>query len=753
MHSLRGGRPPATFILVAALVFAALFASQAATAATALNPSKEPIFIAGIIVLLLAGRLVGEVLQRLGQPQVMGQLLAGIVLGPTLFGALAPHLRETLFQGGAEQKGMLEAVSQLGILMLLLLTGMETDLALVRRVRVPAILIAAAGVSIPFACGFALGEFLPASLLPDAGKRFVTALFLGTALSISSIKIVAMVVRDMHFMRRNLGQIIIASAIVEDTVGWVVISLTLGIAAHGRVDALSLAKTIVGIAVFLGASLTIGRWLVFRLIRWVNDRFQSEFAVVTAILVIMGIMALITDALGVQTVLGAFIAGVLVGESPILTRHIDAQLRGLIMALFAPVFFTLAGMGADLRVLLHPQILYLTAGLILIASVGKFAGAWIGARLGGLSTREAIALGCGMNARGSTEVIVASIGLSTGVFSQTLFTMIVTMAMLTTTMMPPMLRRALSGLPIDKEEKTRLKREETDAQGFISSLERLLLAVDKSATGRLAARLAGLIAGARGMPLTIIEFDTGRANQVSQDPEDVQTAKGTVVSAAAESAASLDPQGEGAATKDVDVTHEKVEDRRQVAEIAEKGFDLLFVGVEGSTTPDGHFTRKITQIVEEYRATFAVLVSGKHAETPLSGWRVLVPVTGTAASRRGAEIAFLLARALQAEVTVLYVSRWRTKGGQPAHLSVTRRNEESILKDMVSLGGRYGIEPRTALEQHASPDAPILRHASRHELIVMGVNRRPGERLFLGNTAEAIIARYPGHMLFVAGTE
>ena len=338
MHSLRGGRPPATFILVAALVFAALFASQAATAATALNPSKEPIFIAGIIVLLLAGRLVGEVLQRLGQPQVMGQLLAGIVLGPTLFGALAPHLRETLFQGGAEQKGMLEAVSQLGILMLLLLTGMETDLALVRRVRVPAILIAAAGVSIPFACGFALGEFLPASLLPDAGKRFVTALFLGTALSISSIKIVAMVVRDMHFMRRNLGQIIIASAIVEDTVGWVVISLTLGIAAHGRVDALSLAKTIVGIAVFLGASLTIGRWLVFRLIRWgqrpVPERIRGRHR-----------------HSGHHGDHGADhgcarradrarrvhrrCAG---GESPFSRRHIDAQLRGLIMALSRPFF-------------------------------------------------------------------------------------------------------------------------------------------------------------------------------------------------------------------------------------------------------------------------------------------------------------------------------------------------------------------------------------------------------------------------------
>src|ERR1700724_2961088 len=164
----------------------------------------------------------------------------------------------------------------------------------------------------------------------------------------------------------------------------------------------------------MAASLTFGRRIVFYLIRWANDNFKSEFPVITVILVIMIAMALITQVIGVNTVLGAFVAGILIGESPILTRHIDEQLRGLIVALFMPVFFGLSGLSADLTVLKNPALALLAVGLIVIASVAKFLGAFVGGKLGGLTRAESLALGCGMNARGSTEVIVATIGLSMG---------------------------------------------------------------------------------------------------------------------------------------------------------------------------------------------------------------------------------------------------------------------------------------------------------------------------------------------------
>ena len=348
---------------------------------------------------------------------------------------------------------------------------------------------------------------MPESLLPHPEQRLLTSLFLGTALSISSIKIVAAVVREMGFTRRNLGQIIVASAICED-IDWLGHHRHyLRLAEAGTIDLMHVTWSVFGTAVFLIASFTIGRRFVFFLIRWANDNFESDFPVITTILVIMGAMALTTHFIGVHTVLGAFVAGVLIGESPILSKHIDEQLRGLILAFFMPVFFGIAGLSADLTVLKHPDLALMALGLIAIASVGKFAGAFIGGEIGGLTRRESLALACGMNARGSTEVIVATIGLSMGALSQNLFTMIVAMAIVTTMAMPPMLRWALARVPMRKSEKERLEREEQEAKGFVPNLERLLLAVDDSPNGKFAARLAGLLAGPRGMPTTVLPLE------------------------------------------------------------------------------------------------------------------------------------------------------------------------------------------------------------------------------------------------------
>src|SRR5436305_11210208 len=155
---------------------------------------------------------------------------------------------------------------------------------LVKKVRRAAFSVSLAGIAVPFACGFALGEFLPQEMLPRPDLRLITSLFMGTALSISSVKIVAMVVREMNFMRRNVGQVIVASAIIDDTIGWIIIAITFSLALHGSLDLMSIVHSLVGTALFLIVSFTLGRRLVFRLIRWTNDNFVSEVPVVTAIL-------------------------------------------------------------------------------------------------------------------------------------------------------------------------------------------------------------------------------------------------------------------------------------------------------------------------------------------------------------------------------------------------------------------------------------------------------------------------------------
>ena len=723
-----------------------------------MNPSKEPLFIIEILLLLIVGRSLGEVMRRLGQPAVMGQLMAGIILGHSVLGAIWPHAEKVLFPSTPDQKGMIEAISQLGILLLLMLTGMETDLKLVRRVGKAAVAISLTGIAVPFACGFVLGQFLPDSLVPG-GNRVVTALFLGTAMSISSIKIVAMVVREMDFMRRNLGQIIVASAIMEDSIGWIIIAITLGIASHGKPDLLTLGKTIGGIAIFLGFSFTLGRRIVFWLIRWTNDNLKSEFAVITMILVIMGVMALITSSFGVQTVLGAFIAGVLIGESPILTEHIDEQLRGMIVALFMPVFFGLSGISADLTILKDPTLLMLTGGLFLLASVGKFTGAFIGGKIGGLSGRESLALGCGMNARGSTEVIVASIGLAMGALTQNLFTMIVTMAVVTTTLMPPMLRKALSNVPMRAEEKKRLEREALDEKGFVPNLERLLVAVDESVPGKITSRIAGLIAGGRGMPITIVpvEKDLAKRNGGPKEIKPDDSHERMIKDSARVSAQAAADVTEEEKPRKVEIERrEKGETpEKSVAEAAEKGFDLMLIGIDKARTRNGEFSQEITRIIGDFEGPLAVFVCSNCPDPTFldeQGASILVPVNGSEFSRNGAETALAIALPTRSLVNALYVSATAAQEGgrRRSRRSLTRHNEEAVLKDIAKLGERYDVDLRTDIAPNSSAEIPIRKEASNHDLVVMGVNRRPGKTLFFGNTAAELMKDWDGPILFVA---
>jgi Kef-type K+ transport system membrane component KefB len=741
----------------------------AALAAEGKAAPSDVIFLAQLITLMVVGRLLGEAMNRIGQPSVMGMLLGGIVLGPSLFGALWPHLQEMLFPKTPEQKAMLDGISQFGILLLLLLTGMETDLKLVRKVGRAAISISLTGVAVPFACGFALGQFMPEALLPHSEQRLLTSLFLGTAMSISSIKIVAAIVREMGFTRRNLGQIIVASAICEDSIGWVIIAITLSLAEAGTIDPVSVAKSVLGTAVFLVASFTIGRRVVFFLIRWTNDNFASDFPVITMILVIMGGMALTTHLIGVHTVLGAFVAGMLIGESPILSKHIDEQLRGLILAFFMPVFFGIAGLSADLTVLKDPVLALMTLGLIAIASFGKFAGAFIGGEIGGLAKREALALACAMNARGSTEVIVATIGLSMGALSQNLFTMIVAMAIITTMAMPPMLRWGLSRVPMSKTEKERLEREEFEAKGFVSNLERLLLAADESPNGKFASRLAGVLAGTRGLPITILPLTaTGKSKQTAKQEKD-EPARGdraeeTVKSAAGDTKRAKGEEDDKPA--EVDVTVRKLEgsSEQSVANEAKKGYDLLLVGVgntaakrdtKSAAKSGGVFHPDVARIALAFEGPLAIVIGkGVHLKQPeRSPLEILVPVNGTDVSRRAAEVAIAIARACDCPITALYVANTGGSNGGRKRLGFRAGQEEqAIVKDIVDMADRYDVTIKTALHSDVAPDEAILAEAKKvkHDLIVMGVSRRPGDKLFFGDTAAAVLDRAPGSIMFVA---
>ena len=733
-------------LLCAGLLIALPGAVLAQTAPAASHGHSEAVFVAQIILLLLCGRLLGEGMQRIGQPAIMGQLLAGVVLGPSVLGVLWPAAERTLFPPIPEQKAMIDAVSQLGILMLLLLTGMETDLALVRRTGKAALSVSLAGIAVPFLCGIALGEALPDSMLPHPDQRLVTTLFIGTALAIASVKIVALTIRELDFLRRTIGQLIVTAAIVDDTIGWILLSIILGLAGHGTIDLASIGQSVLGTLLFLAVSFTIGRRVVALLIRWANDNLVSDLPVITTILIVMGVMALITNAIGVHTVLGAFVAGILVGQSPILTRHIDEQLRGLIVGLFMPVFFGMAGLQANLAVLGDPMIFGMSVLLILIASLGKFSGAFLGGTIGGLNWRECLALGWGMNARGSTEVVVATIGLSMGALSQTLFTMILVMAVATTMAMPPMLRWSLARVPLREDEEVRLKREAFEAEGFVPNIERLLVMVDDSPSGHFASRLAGLLAGSRRIPTTILEA----APRTRQRRNAEAVAKATASTAAPDTAEADAPAGP------VDITTRPQSDvvEEAVAREARKGYDLLFIGIEPVAQEDA-FDDKVARIAGEFKGAFAIAAArGSHRRPGIGrALEILVPVTGNLYSRRGAEVALALARADHGSVTALYVAQqrrsWHRRVPTPWTIGA---DEEAILREIVELGDRSGVPVRTAVRRAIAPEEAILRrlHNGSYNLLVMGVSPRPGEGLSFGHAAAAVLERSERSLLFVS---
>ncbi len=738
-----------------------------ALALAAQSGRQEPslaIFFGEVVALVVCGRLVGELMERIGQPAVMGQLIGGMLLGPSVLGAFSPDLQQALFPADPGQKAMLNAVSELGILLLLLLTGMETDLSVIRHSRRTALSVSIAGIAIPFVCGLLVGEWLPDAVLPDPHKRLITALFLGTALSISSVKIVALLVRELGFLRRTVGQVIVASAIIDDTIGWIIMSVTFGLALHGSIDFASVTRSVLGTAIFLILSFTVGRRIVFVLIRWANDRFVSELSAVTMIIVITGLMALITDAIGVHTVLGAFVAGILIGQSPILTRHIDEQLRGLIVALFMPVFFGMAGLSANLRALTNMDLLWLTAGLIVIASIGKFAGAVLGGRIGGLTLAESLAVGSGMNARGSTEVIIASLGLSMGALSPNLFTSILTMAVVTTMVMPPMLRWAFARLPMRPEEEERLEREEQEERGFVSNVERLLVAVDSSYSGRLASRLVGLLAGVRQIPTTALHLDYASPAALPGAEEQAERTA-TVLTEAAESGgeAAEAPGEPDPPAHEVDITlriQEPNEAEKAIREEAKKGYGLLFIGREPASVGD-RFTEQITRTAVSFGGPIAITIArgehrnGRGDEDPLA---ILVPVTGTPISRQGAELAIALAQASRGSVTALHVAgptssreqeRWGLRWGAALAPDVSAY---ATIRDIIDLGKAYGVTVKGTVRNRRDAEKAIIHETrgGRYDLLVMGVSPRPGDQLFFGEIPADLLDRAPCSLLFVA---
>lgn len=393
-------------------------------------------------VLLLCARVLGEVARRLNQPSVLGEILAGILLGPTVLGTFAPGAHEFLFPQTGGVAFVLHGITTLGIVLFLLVAGMEVDLSTIWRQGRAAIWVGLAGIVIPFGVGFLAASIAPRFMgRDDASSPGLFALFMGTVLSISALPIIAKALMDLNIYRSDLGMLVIAAAVFNDLVGWLMFALLLGMMDTPSVHNMSVGLTIALTLLFTAAMLTVGRWLFHRSLPWVQAHLTWPGGVLGLALSAALLAAAFTEWIGIHAIFGSFLVGVALGDSQHMREQTRATINQFVSFIFAPLFF--ASIGLTVNFVANFD-LALTVVVLLVATVGKVLGCAMGGHFGGLPRRESWAVGFAMNARGAMEIILGLLALQNGLIGERMFVSLVVMALATSMIAGPAMQALLN---------------------------------------------------------------------------------------------------------------------------------------------------------------------------------------------------------------------------------------------------------------------------------------------------------------------
>jgi len=392
-------------------------------------------------VMLLAARALGELARRLRQPAVVGEITAGILLGPTVLGALTPTWNAFLFPVHGGLPAALGGLTTLSIVLFLLVAGMEVDLSTIWKQGRTAIAVSASGLVFPFAVGFLSAWFAPSLLGMHRGAdALVFALFFATALSITALPVIAKILMDMDLYRSDLGMLIVAAAVFDDLVGWIVFAVILGLVGGGVSGGIPIGTTVALTLGFAALVLTLGKWLVNRVLPWIQAHTSWPGGVLGFAVSIALVCAACTSWIGIHAIFGAFLFGIALGESEHLQERTRATLEHFVSFIFAPLFF--ASIGLRVNFLEHFDLL-LVVVVLLVGTAGKTLGCWAGARYAGVTQREAWAIGFGMNARGAMEVILGLLALEAGIIDARMFVALVVLALVTSMTSGSLMQRLL----------------------------------------------------------------------------------------------------------------------------------------------------------------------------------------------------------------------------------------------------------------------------------------------------------------------
>jgi Kef-type K+ transport system membrane component KefB/nucleotide-binding universal stress UspA family protein len=593
--------------------------------------------------------------------------------------------------------------------------------------------VALGGLVLPLLGGLALGWWFPGDLIGGEGERITFALFLATAMAVSAIPVLAAILIDLRLMRRDVGQTMLAAGMVDDLVGWGLLGFVIAL-AEGDGSVATVIVTIGTVLGFLAITAFVGQPLVRSSVRFVHGISGTPHRFLTLAFVLVFGWAALSQALHLEPVIGAFAMGILLGRARRLPRSVAASLEQITLGIFAPIFFAVAGLKVDISGLVEPRLALLTVLVIVVAVVGKVAGAYLGGRwLTGADHSTSLSYGIGLTARGAIGIVVATIGRSLGILGPEVFSMIVTMAVVTSLITPPLLKSTLSRILPTEGESERLRRESASAASSVGSIRRVLVPI----------RPRPEIGDGTVVKTTLLER-LSHWNSLAV----------TVMAAAAST-------GRGAAEETVrhtghvlarraDVSTRVVPGEPVAAVLAEaaKGYDLLVLGAtEVVGDLDSLFGPAVDAMIRMSPVP-TLVVSSRGVSDDWRPNRILVPTNGAGASQRAADLAFAFA-GVDGAVAVLHVLAPElspavslTDTGHVQRFDLAHQ----IVSEVRMRGEELGVASSTMIEMNPDTVTAILDAAQAFEadLIVLGTSARTGlNRLFLGPLVERILIGAP----------
>jgi Kef-type K+ transport system membrane component KefB len=393
-----------------------------------------------LVVVIVAARACGELCKRLHQPPVIGEIVAGLLLGPSLLGRLSPAATGYLLPPSVAP--FLSVIAQIGVLLFMFLVGLELDTDQLKHRTHATVAISHASIVAPFVLGSTLSLWLYPKLSTSNVPFTVFALFLGVALSVTAFPVLARILTDRGIHKTRLGVVALTCAAVDDVTAWCLLAFLVAV-ANARVSGAAVTLGITGF--YLGFMLIVARPFVARAVRAQELRKSVSQGAIAVVVVGLLLSTLATEAAGIHAIFGAFLLGAIIPHDSRLARDLTHKLEDLVVVLFLPAFFAFTGMRTQVG-LVHGASQWLVCGVVLAtASIGKFGGSFVAARITGLGNRDAASLGILMNTRGLMELIVLNLGLDLHILSPTLFAMLVLMAVITTFATTPVLHLLTRG--------------------------------------------------------------------------------------------------------------------------------------------------------------------------------------------------------------------------------------------------------------------------------------------------------------------